>query len=66
MQEKLLSVTMHWRGGKKQHANEDGDQGETTQGKSKSKGQRNTAAYLGAMAAKFEKNNSKVTYKEQI
>ena len=44
MQEKLLSVTMHWRGGKKQHANEDGDQGETTQGKSKLMGQRNAAA----------------------
>ena len=60
MQEKLLSVTMHCRGGKKQHANEDGDQGETTQGKSKSKGQRNTAANEDAILGQWQPSLKKI------
>ena len=51
---------MHWRGGKKQHANEDGDQGETTQGKSKSKGQRNTAANEDAILGQWQPSLKKI------
>jgi len=60
MQEKLISVTMHCRGGKKQHADEDGDQGATTLGKSKPKGQRNAAANEDAILGQWRPSLKKI------
>ena len=54
---------------RKQHADEDGGQGATTQGKSKLMGQRNAAANEDAILEQWQpslKIDPKVTYKEQI